>query len=84
MRHFPNLVNIAPRKEPTRDKPVVKEPNPLLWRRFAILALLLGFRSERLEQMGSIETFNPAESHSRSSTTISHNGRVQIEDLWAI
>ena len=84
MRHFPNLVNIAPRKEPAREKPIVKEPNPLLWWRFARLALLLGFRSERLEQMGCIETIDQAESHSRSNAMSPNSGRVQTEDLWAV
>lgn len=60
MRHFPNLVNVAPRKEPYREKPIIREPNPVLWYRFANLALRLGFYSQMLKQMGSAAALDQA------------------------
>jgi len=60
MRHFPDLVNIATRKEPTKEKPAVKEPNPVLWYRFARLALKLGFHSQKIVDMGSAEALDIA------------------------
>ena len=55
MRHFPDLVNTAPRKEPSKEKPIIKEPSPFLWQRFARLALKLGFSSPKIEEMSSSE-----------------------------
>ena len=55
MRHFPDLVNTAPRKEPSKEKPIIKEPSPFLWQRFAQLALRLGFSSPKIEEMSSSE-----------------------------
>jgi len=52
-RHFPELVNVAPRKELDRDKPTIKEPNPITWYRFAQLALDLGFLSDPLLRLRS-------------------------------
>lgn len=60
MRHFPDLVNIAPKKEPSREKPTVKEPNPILWYEFAQLALNLGFRSPKITQMSSAQALKAA------------------------
>lgn len=52
-RHFPELVNVAPRKELDRDKPTIKEPNPITWYRFAQLALDLGFVSDPMLRLRS-------------------------------
>jgi len=52
-RHFPELVNVAPRKELDRDKPTIKEPNPITWYRFAQLALDLGFMSDPMVRLRS-------------------------------
>jgi len=52
-RHFPELVNVAPRKEPDRDKPTIKEPNPITWFLFAQLAVELGFRSDSIRRLKS-------------------------------
>ena len=54
MRHFPDLVNIALRKEPSKEKPIIKEPSPILWQRFAQLALRLGFSSLKIEEISSL------------------------------
>ena len=52
-RHFPELVNAAPRKEPDRDKPIIKEPNPITWFLFAQLAVELGFKSDSIRRLKS-------------------------------
>lgn len=60
MRHFPDLVNVAPRKEPNKEKPIVKEPDPILWQQFADLALRLGFQSDKMKELGSAEALDRA------------------------
>ena len=53
MRHFPNLVHADAKREPAKESPYVKKPISILWYRFARLALRLGFRSPRMELLGS-------------------------------
>ena len=60
MRHFPDLVNMAPRKEPYKEKPVVEEPNPILWHLFAELAMKLGFESDKIRKLGSARALDQA------------------------
>lgn len=43
-RHFNELSTFAPRKVIGKDKPVVVEPNPVLWQRLATFASDVGFR----------------------------------------
>ena len=52
-RLFPELVNVAPRKEPDQPKPVVKEPSALAWHRFAELAWKMGFNSKQIQLLVS-------------------------------
>ena len=80
MRHFPDLVNTAPRKEPSREKPIIKEPSPFLWQRFAQLALRLGFSSPKIKEMSSLEDM---ERSIRSSVPhpagYKHDGRSETQ-----
>ncbi|KAL6712964.1 hypothetical protein ACLMJK_009519 [Lecanora helva] len=80
MRHFPELVNIAPRKEPLREKPIVKEPKPFTWYRFAQLAVRVGFRSLKIMEMSSNEVreqilvnIRPETSNAKGSSTLSQS-----------
>lgn len=58
MRHFPDLVN-GPTKD--LDTPDVGKPSSsILWYRFARLALILGFRSPKIEGMGSTNALDKA------------------------
>lgn len=50
-RHFDDLTTFTPRKENGKDKPVIKEPNPVLWQRLARFALDLGFRTSEVERL---------------------------------
>lgn len=47
MRHFPEMIYVAPKKEQGKQKPVVKEPNPALWHKLGNLAVIQGFRTDR-------------------------------------
>ncbi len=53
MRHFPDLVSANVEGEATKDSSCVKMPISIFWYRFARLALRLGFRSRKMELMGS-------------------------------
>ncbi len=53
MRHFPDLVSVDVEGEATKDSSCVKMPISIFWYRFARLALRLGFRSRKMELMGS-------------------------------
>lgn len=50
-RHFDDLTTFTPRKENGKDKPVIREPNPVLWQRLARFALDLGFRTPEVERL---------------------------------
>ncbi|KAI9888497.1 MAG: hypothetical protein M1814_006888 [Vezdaea aestivalis] len=51
MRHFPDMIGIAPRKEKGRPAPLIKEPNPWLWYQLASLAHKLGFQSPQTNKI---------------------------------
>lgn len=46
LRHFPPMTQIPPRKEPGKEKPSIQS-SAALWHHLAILAVDLGFRTER-------------------------------------
>ncbi len=60
MRHLPDLVNVGVEDNPTEDSLGVRKPNSILWYRFARLALKLGFRSRKIELMGSVNALDDA------------------------
>ena len=60
MRHFPNLVHADAERGSIKECSYVKKPISILWYRFARLALRLGFRSPKMELMGSISAVNEA------------------------
>lgn len=45
-RNFPLLSNTTPRKSPEKEKPVVMEPSPALWRALGDLSSTLGFKTD--------------------------------------
>ena len=40
MRHFAEMIYVAPKKEQGKQKPVVKEPNLALWHKLGNLAVI--------------------------------------------
>jgi len=51
LRHFPRMIGECPKKEKDSPKPTIKEPDPVTWYRFALLADRLGFDSEVIRQL---------------------------------
>ncbi|KAK0972647.1 hypothetical protein LTR54_017522 [Friedmanniomyces endolithicus] len=51
LRNFPEMINMSPRKEPTRRKPLIVEPSPIVWRKLSQLAVQLGFRTAPVESL---------------------------------
>ena len=69
MRHFSNLVNVTLRKEPDQGKPVIKEPNPITWYRFAHMAMKLGFKSNKISHLSFSKILDEALRQSLSPIT---------------
>jgi hypothetical protein len=63
MRHFPQMVAVAPKKEPGQEKPVVLEPNPALWFKISEMVADTGFRTAKALKM---KRQNPDESIARA------------------
>ena len=59
----------CPRKEKDRPKPTAKEPDPIVWHKFALLADKLGFDSKAIRKL---KAEDPYESVSRASL-LNHN-----------
>lgn len=53
LRDFPSMTDVAPRKETDQEKPLVSEPNPILWQNFASLAMSQGFRTAAAEELSA-------------------------------
>lgn len=51
LRNFPEMTNIAPRKQANTEKPAVAEPNPVIWKAFAVLAKEVGFKTPAIEDL---------------------------------
>lgn len=51
LRNFPEMTNVAPRKQANTEKPAVVEPSPVIWKAFAVLAKDLGFRTSAIEAL---------------------------------
>ena len=51
MRHFPEMTEFKPRKEPRKTKPTCTESNPALWHRLGALAVALGFRGTEARRL---------------------------------
>jgi hypothetical protein len=79
-RHFPELVNVAPRKEPDQPKPVVKEPDPIRLHQFADLASKLGFTSSKLQEMSSTKALEQAVHTYLLRTAEYSSGGESLED----
>ncbi|EUC39552.1 hypothetical protein COCMIDRAFT_31295, partial [Bipolaris oryzae ATCC 44560] len=57
MRESWSLVNDCPLKEPAREKPLPKSPDPIVWHNFAKLAYTLGFKSTEVQRLKQINPF---------------------------
>lgn len=81
MRHFPDLVNIAPRKEPNKEKPIIKGPDQILWHYFAVLAMKLGFRSKKIEELSSAQALDWAIRNylSRVAKYVSNEEKIEAQ-----
>ncbi|KAI9775932.1 MAG: hypothetical protein M1839_000721 [Geoglossum umbratile] len=55
--HFPKLIEECPRKENGQPTPVPQEPSKYRWHELASLANKLGFQSEQINQLMSIDPF---------------------------
>ncbi|KAI9775083.1 MAG: hypothetical protein M1839_001475 [Geoglossum umbratile] len=51
MRHFPEMVSMAPKKENGQPNPRVKEPNSWFWYNFAAMAKRLGFETTKSKEI---------------------------------
>lgn len=51
MRHFPKMIGECPKKEKDRPKPMILEPDPIAWYKFASLASQLGFDSPTIRRL---------------------------------
>ncbi len=82
LRNFPEMINIAPRKDPTKSKPQIVEPNPRLWREFGSLTLKVGFRTPAAEALASQGTHQELASKiiQQQGFQVEHN-RDAVEDL---
>ncbi|KAI9773214.1 MAG: hypothetical protein M1839_002222 [Geoglossum umbratile] len=56
-RHFPKLIEECPRKENGQPTPVPQEQSKYRWHELASLANKLGFQSEQINQLMSIDPF---------------------------
>ena len=54
MRHFPEMVGMAPKKENGQPNPRVKEPNSWFWYNFAAMAKRLRFETTKSKEILSI------------------------------
>lgn len=50
-RHFDELTTSTPRMECKGTKPLVKGPNPVMWRRFALFAMSRGFITPQIKEL---------------------------------
>lgn len=53
LRNFPTMTDTVPRKETAKEKPLVVEPNPVLWQRFGALAVSLGFHTQAARRLAA-------------------------------
>ena len=51
MRHFPEMTDFKPRKEPRKEKPACTQSNPMLWQQFGALAEHLGFHNSQAKSL---------------------------------
>jgi hypothetical protein len=51
MRHFPELIDVAPKKECDQPNPPRKEPDRWLWYNFAAMAKRLGFETAEINRV---------------------------------
>lgn len=68
LRNFPEMINMSPRKEPTRSKPLIVEPSLSTWRRLGLLAAQLGFKT------AMVESFCAATDQESSVRVVEHLG----------
>lgn len=53
LRNFTSMTDATPRKESSREKPLVAESNPLVWQRFGVLAISVGLRTVLAEALAA-------------------------------
>ncbi|KAH6704267.1 hypothetical protein BKA61DRAFT_493502 [Leptodontidium sp. MPI-SDFR-AT-0119] len=57
LRHFARMIGECAKKEKDRPKPMIEEPDPVTWHRFALLADRLGFDSEIIRKLITDDPF---------------------------